>query len=83
MRIAARVSVLLICVAIYTLVYMTFMRHNEDSTDMLQRPEDVEVLRRLERIEDQVHKIGEFALFCIGFLIYNKMSLYSLRYYFF
>ncbi|KAI7812077.1 putative polypeptide N-acetylgalactosaminyltransferase 8, partial [Triplophysa rosa] len=57
-RKVARVGVLLICVIVYILLYMTFIRHQESSNDKLQRPEDLEVLKRLDRIEDQVKKIA-------------------------
>lgn len=58
MRIAARVGVLVIVVIVYSLVYMSF-RQETCNANRLQRPEDLEVLGRLKRIEDQVHKIGE------------------------
>lgn len=63
MKIAARVVCLLvIAVVVYSLAYMTFIRQGMTSDNRLQRPEDLEVLRRLKRIEDQVYKIGEFVL---------------------
>lgn len=76
MRIVARVSVLLICVIVYALVYMTLIRHQEDSSDKLQRPEDLEVLKRLERIEDQVNKIGEFVA-VFGWVFYYALCIYE------
>ncbi|XP_055048780.2 probable polypeptide N-acetylgalactosaminyltransferase 8 [Misgurnus anguillicaudatus] len=57
MRIVARVSVLVLCLTVYSLVYISFFRHQEGSNDKIQRPEDLEVLTRLKRIEDQVYKI--------------------------
>uniref|UniRef100_A0A673MT15 Polypeptide N-acetylgalactosaminyltransferase n=1 Tax=Sinocyclocheilus rhinocerous TaxID=307959 RepID=A0A673MT15_9TELE len=54
MKTAARVVCLLvIAVVVYSLVYMSFIRQVMDSDNRLQRPEDLEVLRRLKRIEDQ------------------------------
>ncbi|KAA0724476.1 putative polypeptide N-acetylgalactosaminyltransferase 8 [Triplophysa tibetana] len=58
MRRVTRISVLLICVIVYTLLYMTFIRHQESDKDKIQRPEDLEVLKRLEVIEDHVKKIA-------------------------
>lgn len=71
MRRVTRLSVLVICVIVYTLLYMTFIRHQESDTDKIQRQEDLEVLKRLEVIEDQVKKIGELVeLYCLyGFSI--------------
>ncbi|XP_042608887.1 probable polypeptide N-acetylgalactosaminyltransferase 8 [Cyprinus carpio] len=60
MKIAARVVCLLvIAVVVYSLAYMTFIRQGITSDNRLQRPEDLEVLRRLKRIEDQVYKIAK------------------------
>ncbi len=62
MKIAVRVVCLLvIAVVVYSLVYMSFIRQM-NSDNRLQRPEDLEVIRRLKRIEDQVYKIGAFVL---------------------
>lgn len=61
MRIATRVGVLVIGVIVYSLVYMS-LRQEKVNDKRLQKPEDLEVLRRLKRIEDQVYKIGEFVL---------------------
>jgi len=61
MRIATRVDVLVIGVIVYTLVYMS-LRQEKVNDNRLQRPEDLEVLRRMKRIEDQVDKIGKFVL---------------------
>ncbi len=62
MKIAVRVVCLLvIAVVVYSLVYMSFIRQM-NSDNRLQRPEDLEVLRRLKRIEVQVYKIGAFVL---------------------
>ncbi len=63
MRIAPRVMCLLvIAVVVYGLVYMSFIRQERSNDNRLQRPEDLEVLRRLKRIEVLVYKIGEFLL---------------------
>ncbi len=63
MRIAPRVMCLLvIAVVVYGLVYMSFIRQERNNDNRLQRPEDLEVLRRLKRIEVLVYKIGEFLL---------------------
>ncbi|XP_059392128.1 probable polypeptide N-acetylgalactosaminyltransferase 8 [Carassius carassius] len=60
MKIAARVVCLLvIAVVVYSLVYMSFIRQVRNSDNRLQRPEDLEILRRLKRIEDQVYKIAK------------------------
>lgn len=61
MRIATRVGVLVIGVIVYSLVYMS-LRQEKVNDKRLQKPDDLEVLRRLKRIEDQVYKIGEFVL---------------------
>nr|XP_055048779.1 probable polypeptide N-acetylgalactosaminyltransferase 8 [Misgurnus anguillicaudatus] len=57
MRIVARVSVLVLCLTVYSLMYLSFFRHQEGFNDKIQRPEDLEVLTRLKRIENQVYKI--------------------------
>ncbi len=53
---------LVIAVVVYGLVYMSFIRQERSNGNRLQRPEDLEVLRRLKRIEVLVYKIGEFLL---------------------
>lgn len=60
MRISARVGVLVV-VVVYSFVYMS-LRQETSNANRLQRSEDLEVLRRLKRIEDQVDKIGELVL---------------------
>ncbi|XP_051548975.1 probable polypeptide N-acetylgalactosaminyltransferase 8 [Myxocyprinus asiaticus] len=60
MRLAARMSFLVgIAVIAYSLVYMSFIRHQESRDSRLQKPEDTEVLTRLRRIEDQINKIAK------------------------
>ncbi|XP_052453413.1 probable polypeptide N-acetylgalactosaminyltransferase 8 [Carassius gibelio] len=57
MKIAAKVVCLLvIAVVVYSLVYVSFIGQVRNR---LQRPEDLEILRRLKRIEDQVYKIAK------------------------
>ncbi|XP_043084358.1 probable polypeptide N-acetylgalactosaminyltransferase 8 isoform X1 [Puntigrus tetrazona] len=59
MKIAARVVCLLVIAAVvYSLLYMSFIRPVMNSDNRSQTPENLEVLRRLKRIEDQVHKIA-------------------------
>ncbi|XP_077070699.1 putative polypeptide N-acetylgalactosaminyltransferase 8 [Siphateles boraxobius] len=60
MRIAARVGVLVIVVIVYSLVNMSVLRQETSNANKLQKSEDLEVLRRLKIIEDQVHKIVKF-----------------------
>ncbi|XP_051979400.1 probable polypeptide N-acetylgalactosaminyltransferase 8 [Xyrauchen texanus] len=60
MRLAARLSFLVgIALIAYSLVYMSFIRHQDCSDRSLQKPEDIEVLTRLRRIEDQINKIAK------------------------
>jgi len=61
MRVAARIGLIVIGVIVYSLMYMPFIRQEKKSNEnRLQRPEVLEALRRLKRIEDKVDKIGEF-----------------------
>ncbi|XP_021326338.1 probable polypeptide N-acetylgalactosaminyltransferase 8 [Danio rerio] len=58
MKIATRVGVLVIGCILYSLVYMFFIRPEQSKGNRLQRAEDLDVLQRLKRIEDQVHHLA-------------------------
>ncbi|XP_056106951.1 probable polypeptide N-acetylgalactosaminyltransferase 8 [Rhinichthys klamathensis goyatoka] len=62
MRVAARIGLIVIGVIliVYSLMYIPFIRQEKSNDNRLQRPEVLEALRRLKRIEDQVDKIAKF-----------------------